>query len=57
MKHALLPILLFVLPATVHADEPINIGSCRELFVDRYLIERLDDARLVLHRPRPRGGG
>jgi hypothetical protein len=55
MNHALLPILLFVLPAAVHADEPINIGSRRELFVDRYLIEILDAARLVLHRPQPRG--
>ena len=32
-------------------QEPINIGSRRELFVDRYLVERLDGARLELHRP------
>ncbi|TWU26756.1 hypothetical protein Pla52o_06100 [Novipirellula galeiformis] len=34
--------------------EAINIGSRRELFVDQYLIERLDDARLELHRPQRR---
>lgn len=35
--------------------EAIDIGSRRELFVDRYLIHRLDDARLVLHHPRDEG--
>lgn len=38
-----------------HAAEPINIGSRRELFVDRYLIDTLNGARLVLHRPRREG--
>ena len=33
---------------------PIEIGSRRELFVDHHLIVKLIDARLVLHRPRPR---
>ena len=33
------------------SQEPINIGSRRELFVDQYLIERLEGARLQLHRP------
>jgi hypothetical protein len=35
------------------ADAPkaIDIGSRRELFVDQHLIERLDGARLELHRP------
>ncbi len=39
------------------AAEPVSaveIGSRRELFVDRFLIERLDGARLQLHRPIPR---
>lgn len=35
--------------------EAIDIGSRRELFIDRYLIDRLDDARLVLHHPRDEG--
>jgi len=37
------------------ADEPIDIGSRLELFVDSHLIDRLDgDARQHLHRPTPR---
>jgi hypothetical protein len=35
--------------------EPIDIGSRRELFVDRHLIDRLDGALLELHRPRRAG--
>lgn len=35
-------------------SDAVNIGSRRELFVDRALIERLEGARHVLHRPRPR---
>lgn len=31
----------------------IDVGSRRELFVDDYLIQRLDGARLVLHPPEP----
>ena len=31
----------------------IDIGSRRELFVDRDLIDKLDGARLKLHQPRP----
>jgi len=40
---------LIALPA--RADEPINIGARRELFVDQHLIERLDGVRLELNRP------
>ena len=32
-----------------------DIGSRRELFVDRYLVDRLEGARLELARPRPAG--
>jgi len=45
---------LILVFAAAHSAEPINIGSRRELFVDRHLIERTDKARLVLHRPTPR---
>ena len=41
-------------PATCGA-EPVEIGSRRELFVDRHLIARLDGARLKLHHPRRAG--
>ena len=37
------------------AAEPLPIGSRRELFVDRFLIERLTNARLHLHEPRDEG--
>ncbi len=52
-----LSILLIVLAVTAPAaalaatEPPINIGSRRELFVDRYLIETLTGATLQLHRP------
>ena len=36
------------------AAEVIDIGSRRELFVDHHLIEKLDGARLAMHRPQPR---
>jgi len=40
-----------------YAQEPeaIDISSRRELFVDNYLIDRLDGARMVLHQPRDEG--
>jgi len=36
------------------AAAPLNIGVRRELFVDDFLIERMDKANRVLHRPQPR---
>lgn len=43
-------------PAKEPAQEPaIEIGSRRELFVDRHLIEKLDDVRLHLHEPHDEG--
>ncbi len=33
------------------ADRPLDIGSDRELFVDRHLIDRLDGVALRLHHP------
>jgi len=35
--------------------EVLDIGSRRELFVDRYLIEKMEGTRLVLHRPYDEG--
>lgn len=48
-------VLAFTIPAMA-ADpaEVVDIGSRRELFVDRYLIEELDNVRLQMHRPQPR---
>jgi len=36
-------------------QEILDIGSRLELFVDRYLVERLNGARMELQRPRPAG--
>ena len=35
--------------------EVVDIGSRRELFVDRFLIDGMEDARLVLNRPHDEG--
>ena len=56
MKHLLLVCLLVVSCFRAVADEPVpssvrDIGSRRELFVDKFLIERLDKATLKLHEP------
>lgn len=37
------------------ADAPLALGDRRELFVDRYLIDALEGARLRLHEPRDEG--
>ena len=42
---------VLILAARSHAGDAMDIGSRRQLFVDRTLIESLRDARLVLHRP------
>ena len=36
------------------ADEPIDIGNRRELFVDEFLIAKRDDVELRMHPPTPR---
>ena len=51
-------LLFFTLAGTgaVFAEElPVDIGSRLELFVDTFLIDRMDGARLVLHEPVPSG--
>ena len=37
--------------STVHAGEPVNIGSRLELFVDHHLVGKLDGCALKLHEP------
>jgi hypothetical protein len=51
---SLLVFLVIASHLDVLATDPIDIGSRRELFVDRHLIERLDGTRLVMHRPQSR---
>ena len=48
-------LLVFATSRVRGADAPIDIGSRRELFVDHFLIEKLDGARLHLHAPRDEG--
>jgi len=54
---SLLVMLLTLEPLveSVHAQEPVALGSRRELFVDTALIDTLINARLELHRPRREG--
>jgi hypothetical protein len=47
--------LIFALALGVQAAEPFNIGDRRELFVDRFLIDKLDGTSLQLHSPRDEG--
>jgi len=42
-------------PSFAKESKYINIGSGRELFVDYYLIDRLDGTRLILHHPHDEG--
>ena len=43
--------LIFAGAVASAAEGPTNIGSRRQLFVDRHLIEQTDGVRLVLHQP------
>ena len=56
-RHLSLAICLTLLVVTTHAEsadpDVLDIGSRRELFVDRFLIDRIEGAQLVLHEPRP----
>ena len=51
--------LILLLPdaSAAYGDhhETIDIGDRRELFVDHYLIDKMDNVRLVLNRPRDEG--
>lgn len=37
----------------LQASDPVDLGSRRELFVDRYLVEDMDGVQLKLQRPEP----
>lgn len=53
---ALVPTAGMTRPArAVDASAPLDIGSRRELFVDRYLIDKLDGVDLRLHEPQSAG--
>lgn len=45
---------LLLVPALLHAADPLDIGSRLELFVDDYVIDDISgDAKLQLHSPQP----
>ncbi len=51
-------ILLFLASLELHSQSvphPIPINSNRELFVDHFLIDKMDNVRLQLHEPRDEG--
>ena len=47
-------VAMFLLASVTVAEEPINIGSRRELMLDQHLIDKMTSVRLVLHHPTPR---
>ncbi len=49
----LLGTAVVLISSSLSAQSPIELGSRRELFVDDYLIERLDNVRLELQHPQP----
>ncbi len=59
MMRTVLPIFSLLLslaaPLAKSAEslEPLDIGSRRELFVDDYLIDALQEAHRILHHPTP----
>ena len=47
---------LAALCGEIHAQDPVNIGGRRELFLDNLLVDRLEGgAERVFHKPVPRG--
>lgn len=46
-----LVLALLSLGTTAIAEKPIDVGSRRELFVDRFLIDSMKQTELLLHRP------
>ena len=55
MKHFISILFCSLLANGLSAAELIDIGSRRELFVDKYLIERMEGVRLKLHTPQDAG--
>ncbi len=48
-------LLIALIASTGYAAGPLNIGNRLELFVDRYLIDRMDGTQLVLQEPKDEG--
>ncbi|HCS49986.1 hypothetical protein [Rubinisphaera sp.] len=62
MRHCIFVFMLIVVQLISHSqstiiaeDNVIHIGSRRELLIDHYLIDKLNNVRLVLNHPRDEG--
>lgn len=53
LSHTIL--LIALIASTGYAAEPLNIGGRLELFVDRYLVDRMYGTQLVLQEPKDEG--
>ena len=51
----LLALPLLTLPSSASAKEPLDIGSQRQLFLDDYIVERLEGLKRTMHQPVKRG--
>lgn len=55
MRTCTLILLSAVLSHTLSADEPLDIGSGRQLVLDDFIIERMEGLKRVMHQPVKRG--
>jgi hypothetical protein len=51
LRFALVPLIAVCALVPTRADDPVEIGDRRELFVDDLLVEKLDGTELKLHSP------
>ena len=56
-KHLLITcsVIILLIPYKQYGQSVISIGNNRELFLDHYLIEKTENAELVLHHPHCEG--
>ena len=47
--------LLVAGPLSTVANEPLDLGSQRQLFLDDYIVERIDGLKRTMHQPAKRG--
>lgn len=55
MKHFIFILTSILLTLDLSAAEPLDIGSGRQLFLDDFIIERIDGLKRVMHQPVKRG--
>lgn len=51
----LLLILVLLFPSSSFGQETINLGNKREIFVDHFLIDKLNEIDIVMHHPHDEG--